>query len=430
MSSLPPSMIDRPAIADLERDILRVDIGLETAIAALKTRPLAALGALARLAVTGAGQSRAFLGDLPFDPADALYDRDAVTALKAEQAQGRRIRIVSRLPQNWVEAIGRHLGIDWDILAVSTEDGGSVLSADSKEQKRPSIIRPILKVMRLHQWSKNILIFVPLALTHRFFEIDAIWRTTLAFLCFGLVASSIYVLNDMMDIVQDRKHPSKCRRPFASGALSARAGFLLAPALAGAGIWLAYTLPSPFLLVMAAYVGLNLMYVFFLKRKLLVDVLALAGGYTLRLLAGNAAGPVELSSWLLAFSMFLFLSLALVKRYVEIDTTETDAASTHKVMGRGYRRSDLDMLSQIGVSSGFSAVVVMALYVDAAGKQGLYRIPELIWLICPIILFVIARIWVLAKRREMPDDPVMFIIKDWRSHLMGVFIAVLLVLAK
>jgi 4-hydroxybenzoate polyprenyltransferase len=430
MSSLPPSITDRPSIADLDRDVLRVDVALETVIAAFKGQPLAALAALARLAVTGAGQSCEWLGDLAFDPADALYNDEVVAALKAGQAEGRRIRIVSRLPQKWVEAIGAYLGIDWDILDTAVAGGEAVLPAAPQVQSGTSRIRAMLKIMRLHQWSKNILIFVPLALTHRFLEGDAIWRMILAFLCFGLVASAIYVLNDMMDIVQDRKHPGKRKRPFASGALSARTGFVLAPALAGAGLALGFLLPKPFLLVMAAYVGLNLLYVFFLKRKLLVDVLALAGGYTLRLLAGNAAGPVELSSWLLAFSMFLFLSLALVKRYVEIDTTELDAASTHKVMGRGYRRADLDMLAQIGVSSGFSAVVVMALYVDAAGKQGLYRIPELIWLICPIILFVIARIWVLAKRREMPDDPVMFIIKDWRSHLMGVFIAVILVLAK
>jgi 4-hydroxybenzoate polyprenyltransferase len=430
MPSLPLSMVNRPAIADLERDVLRSDIALETAIATLKTQPVAALAALARLAVSGSGQPHDFLVDLSFDPADALYHNDVVAALKAGQAEGHKIRIVSRLPQKWVEAIGAYLGIDWDILDNAIAENRPAAAATSSLSSPTSKLRSVLKILRLHQWSKNILIFVPLALTHRLFEIDAIWRTCVAFLCFGLVASAIYVLNDMMDIVQDRKHPSKCRRPFASGALSARTGFWLAPMLAGAGFLLAFSLPSLFLLVIAAYGGLNLMYVFFLKRKLLVDVLALSGGYTLRLLAGNAAGPVELSSWLLAFSMFLFLSLALVKRYVEIDTTELEAASNHKVMGRGYRRSDLDMLAQIGVSSGFSAVVVMALYVDAAGKQGLYRIPELIWLICPIILFVIARIWVLAKRREMPDDPVMFIIKDWRSHLMGAFIAAILVIAK
>lgn len=430
MSSQPLPAAANAVILDLDRDLLRSNIALETAISALKTRPFAAMGAIARLLATSVEAARPAFEDLPFDAATGLYDSDLVEALKAAQEQGQTVFVTSVLPAPWVEAIRSHLGIDWRVADPEIDEidiAASILPAD---RANPSPARAILKLLRLHQWSKNILIFVPLALTHRFFDADAIMRSFIAFLCFGLVASSIYVLNDMMDIQQDRKHASKRRRPFASGALQIRTGFLLVPLLAGGGFWLGSVLPKPFLLILSAYVLMNLAYVFFLKRKLLVDVLTLAGGYTLRLLAGNAAGPVELSSWLLAFSMFLFVSLALVKRYVEIDTTEVDAAASHKVMGRGYRRSDLDMLSQLGVSSGFSAVVVMALYVDAAGRQGLYRIPELIWLVCPIVLFVIARIWVLAKRREMPDDPVMFIIRDWRSHLMAVFIAAILVIAK
>jgi 4-hydroxybenzoate polyprenyltransferase len=188
-------------------------------------------------------------------------------------------------------------------------------------------------------------------------------------------------------------------------------------------------LPPAFWLVMACYLALNLSYTFYLKRKLLVDVIALSGAYTLRILAGNAAGPVELSNWLLAFSMFLFLSLALVKRYIELDTVGVDPLDEKRVMGRGYRRSDLDMISQLGVASGFAAVVVLALFVEGAGKSGLYTHREMIWLVCPIILYVISRIWVLAKRRELPDDPIMFILRDWRSHLMGAIVVAIFFLA-
>lgn len=437
MSSTPPTIPDMAIVVDLERELLRSDVEPELILAAFKRVPFVALSCLLGMPFPDSPARRARLATLPFDAAGLLYDQDAVAHLRQAQANGVSLSVTSRLPEAWVAAIGQHLGLVWSILPEVT-DIDSEKTASSRLSRpgdgpsstpSPSLWRAVLKVMRLHQWAKNILVFAPLALSHRLSDFDALGRTFLAFICFGLVASSIYVLNDMLDVAQDRKHASKCRRPFASGALPVRSGFVLLPVLLALGIGLGSLLPRLFLLVMAAYLVLNLAYVFFLKRKLLVDVLALAGGYSLRILAGNAAGPVDLSSWLLAFSMFLFLSLALVKRYVELDTTEIDAAASHKVMGRGYRRADLDMLAQLGVSSGFSAVVVMALYVDAAGKQGLYRIPELIWLVCPIILFTISRIWVLAKRREMPDDPVMFIIKDWRSHLMGLFIAIILVLA-
>ncbi|MGL4240043.1 MAG: UbiA family prenyltransferase, partial [Beijerinckiaceae bacterium] len=250
-------------------------------------------------------------------------------------------------------------------------------------------------------------------------------NTVLAFICFGMVASSIYLMNDLMDLRQDRRHPTKRRRPFASGALPVRHGLVALPTLIGGGALIAAQLPPMFWLAIAVYLVLNLGYTFYLKRKLLVDVIALSGAYTLRILAGNAAGPIEVSNWLLAFSMFLFFSLALVKRYVELDTVGVDPVDEKRVMGRGYRRADLDMLSQLGVASGFAAVVVLALFVEGAGKSGLYTHRELIWLVCPIVLYVIARIWVLAKRRELPDDPIMFILRDWRSHLMAAAVAVI-----
>jgi 4-hydroxybenzoate polyprenyltransferase len=428
MTSLGQLPADHALIIDLERDILRSDPAIEVAVAGLKTFPVLALSVLPHVV---AGRVPARLGLLPFDAAAGLYDMPRVAALRQAQGEnGLKLVVISGLPNPWVAAIGQYLELEWDIAASpGPVDQLPPVASGPATPVAASRLKPLLKVMRLHQWSKNLLVFAPLLLAHRLWDVQALAQTLGAFLCFGLVASSIYVMNDLLDVAQDRKHATKCRRPFASGALSPRAGFVLAPALALSGAGLGLLLPHPFMAVLGAYAILNLGYIFFLKRKLLVDVLALAGGYTLRILAGNAAGPVELSSWLLAFSMFLFLSLALVKRYVELDTTEIDAPGSHKVMGRGYRRSDLDMLSQLGVSSGFAAVVVMALYVDGAGRQGLYRLPELIWLICPVILFVIARIWMLAKRRELPDDPVLFMIKDWRSHLMGAAVAVVLVLA-
>ncbi len=392
----------------LERDIVLSDIRVEGFLLALRENPARALG----LARGAAGH--------PFDPAALRYDWDVVEALRQRRASGEPVPVVSDLPDSWRTAIEAHLGLD----------GGEARARPPQATDAPSGLFAWLKACRLHQWSKNVLIFVPLVMAHQLLDWAPFINTLLAFICFGLVASSIYLMNDLMDLRQDRRHPSKNRRPFASGAIPVRHGLAAIPVLLGCAGLIAAQLPPLFALAMAAYLALNLAYTFYLKRKLLVDVIALSGAYTLRILAGNAAGPIELSNWLLAFSMFLFFSLALVKRYIELDTVGVDPADEKRVMGRGYRRADLDMLSQLGVASGFAAVVVLALFVEGAGKSGLYAHREMIWLVCPIVLYVLSRIWVLAKRRELPDDPIMFIMTDWRSHLMGAAVALIFFLAK
>ncbi|MGL4729171.1 MAG: UbiA family prenyltransferase [Bosea sp. (in: a-proteobacteria)] len=296
---------------------------------------------------------------------------------------------------------------------------------------RSSSARAAFRALRPHQWTKNALIFLPLILAHRLQDMDAIGLALLAFLAFSLAASGVYLINDLMDVAQDRKHPVKKNRPIASGLLSVNAARLMSAVCFVAAAAIALRLPAGFGLVLGGYLALNLAYTFYLKRKLLVDVMALAAAYTLRIMAGAVATGIDQSFWLLAFSSFLFLSLALVKRYVELDTVGDEESSDKKrVMGRGYRVNDLDMLSQLGVASAFAAVLVLTLYVDGQGRMGLYKTPEFIWLICPVVLYVIGRIWVLAKRRELPDDPVLFIIKDWRSHLMGLFVVAIMIAAR
>jgi 4-hydroxybenzoate polyprenyltransferase len=389
----------------LERDLLSSDMAIEGFLLSLREDPLRAVEWLG---------IRDKAAALPFDPAALRYDWEMVEALKRRRASGDPAPVTSALPAPWRDAVLNHLGL-------LGEPDRSVVQPEPVARRGTAA--SWLKALRLQQWSKNTLIFVPLIMSHQLLSAGPLMNSLLAFLCFGLVASSIYLMNDLMDLKQDRRHPTKRARPFASGALPARQGLMAIPLLLGGAALVASQLPPAFWLVMAAYLALNLGYTFYLKRKLLVDVIALSGAYTLRILAGNAAGPVEISNWLLAFSMFLFLSLALVKRYVELDTTDVDAKDEKRVMGRGYRRADLDMVSQLGVSSGFAAVVVLALFVEGAGKSGLYSHRELIWLVCPIILYVISRIWVLAKRRELPDDPIYFILTDWRSHLMGAIVA-------
>jgi 4-hydroxybenzoate polyprenyltransferase len=399
----------------LERDLILSDMKLELFVLILRQSPLAALSWLfGRTSDTTPVQIK---------PEALRYNETFVTTLRQRMAAGQTVEIASDLPALWKTAI-------LDYLHLTPETINTV-------ENRPFAIQPArsaglltyCKQLRLHQWSKNILVFIPVVMSHQFLEAQPMLNALLAFICFGLVASSIYLLNDIMDLHQDRRHPTKSRRPFASGAIPVSHGLLLFPLLVGTALFIATQLPPLFGLTMTIYFVLNLAYTFYLKRKLLVDVLALSGAYTLRILAGNAAGPIEISNWLLAFSMFLFLSLALVKRYVELDTVDADKPDEKRVMGRGYRRADLDMLSQLGVASGFAAVIVLALFVEGAGKSGLYSHRELIWLVCPIVLYIIGRIWVLAKRRELPDDPIFFIITDWRSHLMGVIVALVFFMA-
>jgi 4-hydroxybenzoate polyprenyltransferase len=393
----------------LERDLILSGTRLEMLALTLRQSPLAALNVI--MGNTGEASG------LPFSPEALRYDQNKVAALRDRLASGQAVDINSTLPPGWKADILDYLGLTPESVARAAP------IQPSGERAPQGGLMAYAKALRLQQWSKNILVFVPVVMSHQFLDAQPMLNALLAFLCFGLVASSIYLMNDVMDLHQDRKHPTKRRRPFASGAIPVSHGLLLFPILLGIALFLASQLPPMFAVTMAVYFALNLGYTFYLKRKLLVDVLALSGCYTLRILAGNAAGPIEISNWLLAFSMFLFLSLALVKRYVELDTVGTEQPDEKRVMGRGYRKGDLDMLSQLGVASGFAAVIVLALFVEGAGKSGLYKHRELIWLVCPIVLYIIGRIWVLAKRRELPDDPIYFIITDWRSHLMGVIVA-------
>lgn len=287
----------------------------------------------------------------------------------------------------------------------------------------------MIRAMRPHHWLKNGLVFVPILLNHDVFDPAAIGHGFIAFIAFCLLASAIYLLNDIVDVEADRRHPTKCKRPLAAGEITEAQAYMAVPALIVVAFGLSYFVPQPrlFLLALTAYLVLALLYLFFLKRKLLVDVLGLAALHTLRILAGNAAAAIPISSWLLAFSMFLFLSLALVKRYAELRITQDQSGL--KKAGRGYHAEDIEALSQLGMASGCTCALIMALYVDSAAVKELYRHPEIIWLICPIILYQMARVWFLARRGQMPDDPLVFMIRDWRSQLMGAVVVLIMVAA-
>lgn len=283
--------------------------------------------------------------------------------------------------------------------------------------------------MRPLHWLKNGLVFIPILLNHDVFDIEALWHGLIAFVAFSLIASAIYLLNDIMDVEADRHHPTKCKRPLAAGEITQTQAYAAVPVLLVAAFSTVMFVPQPkiFALSLLAYLFLALAYLLFLKRRLLVDVLGLAAMHTLRILAGNAAAAIPVSSWLLAFSMFLFLSLALVKRYAELRITQDQSGL--KKAGRGYHAEDIEALSQLGMASGCTCALIMALYVDSANVKQLYRHPELIWLVCPIILYQMARIWFLARRGHMPDDPLVFMIRDWRSQVMGLLVVAIMIAA-
>ncbi|AKI02711.1 4-hydroxybenzoate polyprenyltransferase-like prenyltransferase [Hoeflea sp. IMCC20628] len=285
----------------------------------------------------------------------------------------------------------------------------------------------IFKSIRVHQWLKNVLIAVPLVLNHEYAVAGLVFAVFAAFFSFSFLASAVYIINDIADLANDRKHPRKRLRPLASGAVSIPVISAVAVVLVVASVGLASLLPPQFWGVLCLYAVITTAYTFVLKRKLLVDVFTLAGLYTVRIIAGAAATGVDLSFWLLAFSIFFFLSLALVKRFVELDELADDDAM--QLTGRSYMGCDKDMIGQAGVASAFSAAMVLALYVDSKEVASMYPQPALLWPLCPLILYMLLRIWVLARRSQMHEDPVVFIMRDWRSQMTTVAGACLVFLA-
>lgn len=272
------------------------------------------------------------------------------------------------------------------------------------------------RMLRVHQWMKNTLIFVPPILDHEIMNWQILINSIIAFFAFSFAASAIYIVNDLFDLPLDRQHARKRNRAFASGLFSISFGLKVAFVLLVLAGLLAMQLPWVFSAVLLVYLISTTAYSLSLKRMLLIDVLTLAGLYTLRILAGSAASQIEGSFWLLAFSSFFFLSLALVKRYVELQNTAL--VEKNRIAGRGYRQADREVVAQCGVSSAFAAALVLALYVNSDAVVSLYSYPWLIWPLCPIVLYLNIRIWILAHRGEMHDDPVVFIISDWRSQIV------------
>ncbi len=289
------------------------------------------------------------------------------------------------------------------------------------------LMQSLLRSLRPLHWTKNVLLFAPVVLAHRTGDATAIQAAAMAFAAFCLTASAMYLVNDLRDLEFDRAHPNKRNREIASGALSPAVAIFAAVALLVAGVAIAYNVSLELVSYLAGYGILSLIYSLWLKRRLFLDVLTLSALWTIRVLAGGVAARVEVSDWLLALSVFLFVGLALLKRYADLGLLAAQAANA--APGRGYVTADRDLLRSMGVTSGYMSVLVLALYLTSPQVTRLYESPRLLWLVCPLLLYWIAHMWFLAHRGAIQDDPIVVAARDPASYVVGALIALLVLAA-
>lgn len=465
---------DTPLCVDLDGTLIRTDLGLESLLALLRRNPLYLFCCLVWLLRGRAWLKRAIALRAPLDVTTLPYDARVLAWLRGEAAARRRI-LCTASDRILADAVAAHVGGFDEVLgsdgrrnlggrvkaAVLCDRYGErgfdyagnaatdlhvwrharkaiVVGASAGVLRRARRVSDVERVfrrdaggwrnwlaaLRPHQWLKNALVWVPLLAAHLLLVADAVWHSTIAFVAFSLCASGAYVLNDLLDLEADRRHPRKRTRPFAAGVLPLWGGLVAAPLLTLAGLAVAALLPAAFLLVLLAYAAITLAYSLLLKRVAILDVATLAVLYTVRIIGGAAAIPVEASLWLLAFSMFLFLGLALLKRYTEIQRVAASGQS--RVSGRGYAVGDIGMIQTLGAGAGVLSALVLAFYINSTKSAELYAHHRMLWLLLPVLLFWIGRVWLLARRGRMHDDPVVFALTDRVSlAVLVVFAAVI-----
>ncbi|MCR9166478.1 MAG: UbiA family prenyltransferase [Nannocystaceae bacterium] len=468
----------RALFVDMDGTLVSTDVLWEAFFQAVKAQPWVAL-----LAIGWLMRGRARLKDqlakrVLIDPSALPYRDDVLAFVRARKADGDTVILATASARAWAEPVAAHLDMFDDVLASDAEhnlkganklaaieaycsgrgvaDWGYVgdahadlpiwnkanevfvvaPSAALKQRvpkatavfgKKPSVLKAALKAMRPHQWVKNVLLWVPLMLAHAYDDSAKVFAALVAFSAFSLTASSVYLFNDMLDVEADRLHPKKKFRPFAAGSLPLLYGPPMVLGLVTTAITLALLfLPLPYLGVLLLYLAVNVAYSASLKSKMLIDVMLLASLYTLRIFAGGVATDLRVSEWLLAFSIFMFTSLAFAKRYVELARVAAEGKTEAK--GRGYRVEDLELIISVGPTAGYLAVLVFALYINN-GLPGFYVNKSLLWLTCPLLLYWISRLWFLAKRGELDHDPVVFAVTDKASLAVGVGVGLLLLLA-
>ncbi|MFT4060078.1 MAG: UbiA family prenyltransferase [Legionella sp.] len=467
----------QPLVVDLDGTLIHTDMLHESVLDLLRKTPWDALRIPFWLAKGKAVLKQLLAKRTQFNPQSLPYNMELMEWLKTQKNAGRTLILCTATDHSIASSIADHLGLFDEVIAT---DGSKNLAgknkADALQERfgdsgfdyignsntdlavwkharraivvnaheqlvkkasaccevervfhsKVSTMSTWARVLRVHQWLKNSLLFVPMFSAHELTQADNWLSLIFAFFSFSFCASSVYIANDLLDLESDRLHPRKRKRPFASGEVPISMGIRIVPVLLLMSYIFGSFVKGDFLLLLASYFTLTVTYSFGLKRIVLVDCLTLALLYTLRIIAGAVATTLSLTFWLLAFSVFLFLSLAFVKRYAELETQQSNEAQ--KIHGRGYYTSDAPLIQAFGIASGYAAVLVLAFYLNSESVLKLYRTPEFVWGAVPIMLFWINWIWVKAHRGLMHDDPLVFAVKDRGSLIAGALFASVLAL--
>jgi 4-hydroxybenzoate polyprenyltransferase/phosphoserine phosphatase len=466
-----------PLVVDLDGTLIRTDLLIESFFAHVGPNP-GRIFILAAAALTGKSRLKADIAQVTaLDAAYLPYDQRILSLINEARSHGRQVYLASASNERYVEEVAAHLGL-FDGWFASTESENlsseikarrlveafgekrfdyvgdseadlSVWAAASKcigvdlstslcialRKIDPDAVllqpsdngwRNWLKLLRVHQWSKNALVFVA-PLSAHLSDLRSIAFSSLAFCAFSFAAASVYIVNDLVDIEADRKHRTKRLRPLAAGTVPPVQAMLAAPVLLAASLGVGLLISWRFALVLGIYLILTTAYTFYLKTKMMLDVIVLASLYTLRVISGAVAVSTIPSEWLLGFSMFFFTSLALIKRYVDL-AVRVDGGLPDPT-NRNYRKSDLGTVGALAAASGLNAVTIFALYISSDTVNRLYRHPHALWLVCPVLMYWIARALILADRRLMNDDPIIFALKDRNSLLAFGLIGLIMIVA-
>jgi 4-hydroxybenzoate polyprenyltransferase/phosphoserine phosphatase len=474
----PAKAVSPVLCVDLDGTLIRGNVLWECILVLLKTRPITLLLFPFWLLAGRASFKRRLAARTHLNPARLPYRQQVLELIQQEKATGRRIALVTAADRELAEAIASCLGLfdevhasdgqlnlkgvnkaaflaqhfastGFEYVGDSAADvevwrnarAAYVVGTEARAEQasavttlKGTILEPRasfrtsfliwVNALRGHHWAKNLLLFLPLALSHNL-AVGPILRTLIGFVLYGLCASGLYILNDLLDLHSDREHPWKKERPFAAGDISIPQGLLVSFILLSSALGLGFLLNAKFGYALLGYATLTMLYSLYLKKIALLDVFVLSSFYSFRILAGALNSATPLSQWFLAFSMFFFLSLAMAKRYSELLHAGDLVISGNS--GRSYRGGDRELMLSLGVGSSFSAVVIFSLYVQSQDVRLLYSSPEFLLLLCPIVLYWLSRNWLLAHRGELKEDPVMLAIRDPVSY--GVAVASAAVIA-
>ena len=464
----------RPLCVDLDGTLVKSDTFVDSLMVLARRHPLALLHT-PLWALKGKAYLKSQVASMvTLDAAYLPYNRPLLNYLRDEYAAGRKLYLATGADRVLARNIAAHLGIFEDVIA---SDGRVNLTGRNKlqhleqrfaadgfdyignalpdlpllqEARQAMVANPalslnsalksrnvlvnrkfldrarlpsaLMRALRVHQWAKNLLVFLPLLLAHSL-HAAPVMAAFAAFFCFCFMASATYIFNDLLDLEPDRVHLNKRKRAFAAGDLSVATGLGISFSLLTVALITAAYLPRTFLIYLLLYLVTTLAYSLSLKRIVLVDVVILSSLYTIRMMAGSAATHDPVSPWLAAFSIFLFLSLAMVKRFSELQNLH--ARGVNPTNGRGYLLSDIEQLRSFGTSSAYASIVIFALYINGHDVVALYHHPNRMWLITPLLILWVSRVWLLASRGLLDEDPVVFALADRMSLLLGLGVVII-----